>query len=58
MLTIYAVLILIEYLSIKYDIMNMTTEIKKLKEILKENKIVVVSKQNHCIQPYNYRNIL
>ena len=61
MLSICVVMILIEYVSIKYNAWNMEIEIKKLKELIENesNTENIVYRQNQSvIQPYNYRSML
>ena len=60
MLSFYVVIILIEYVSIKYTAWNMENEIKKLKDLIENQRkegVVYRQTQSH-VQPYNYRTIL
>ena len=60
MLSIYVILILIEYVSIKYNEWNMETEIKKLKELIETERNIenIDFRQTQSeVQSYNYRSM-
>ena len=60
MLSIYVVMIIIEYASIKYNAWNMEIEIKKLKELIENesNTENIVSRHTQSVvRPYNYRSM-
>lgn len=60
MLSIYVILILIEYISIKYNAWNMETEIKKLKELIETERNIenIDFRQTQSeVQSYNYRSM-
>jgi cell division protein FtsL len=54
MLSIYVVMIIIEYVSIKCHAWNMEIEIEKLKKLIESER----NRQSHSgVQPYNYMSM-